>query len=258
MADDTYLTVARLSEGLYKEKMSKFISFAIPVSTLDEVKETIARYQKEYYDARHVCWAYMLGHARTEFRANDNGEPSGTAGKPILGQINSFGLTDVLIVVVRYFGGIKLGTSGLIEAYRAAAADAIRENEIVERLVEDDIRILFEYPFMNDVMRIVKEEGPTVLSQYFELDCEMTLRQRRSLMSRLRERLSKVESLRIFVIPSEAGRPTRNPLLSYSQRWRLYSCLPRDSSLYYCSVQNDSYVIPSEAGRLTRNPQLLL
>ena len=196
MADDTYLTVARLSEGLYKEKMSKFISFAIPVSTLDEVKETIARYQKEYYDARHVCWAYMLGHARTEFRTNDNGEPSGTAGKPILGQINSFGLTDVLIVVVRYFGGIKLGTSGLIEAYRAAAADAIRANEIVERLVEDDIRILFEYPFMNDVMRIVKEEGPTVLSQYFELDCEMTLRQRRSLMSRLRERLSKVESLR--------------------------------------------------------------
>ena len=196
MADDTYLTVARLSEGLYKEKMSKFISFAIPVSTLDEVKETIARYQKEYYDARHVCWAYMLGHVRTEFRANDNGEPSGTAGKPILGQINSFGLTDVLIVVVRYFGGIKLGTSGLIEAYRAAAADAIRANEIVERLVEDDIRILFEYPFMNDVMRVVKEEGPTVLSQYFELDCEMTLRQRRSLMSRLRERLSKVESLR--------------------------------------------------------------
>lgn len=196
MADDTYLTVARLSEGLYKEKMSKFISFVIPVSTLGEVKEAIARYQKEYYDARHVCWAYMLGYARTEFRANDNGEPSGTAGKPILGQINSFGLTDVLIVVVRYFGGIKLGTSGLIEAYRAAAADAIRANEIVERLVEDDIRILFEYPFMNDVMRIVKEEGPTVLSQYFELDCEMTLRQRRSLMPRLRERLSKVESLR--------------------------------------------------------------
>lgn len=140
-----YLTITRLSEGLYKEKMSKFISFAIPVSTLGEVKEAIARYQKEYYDARHVCWAYMLGHARTEFRANDNGEPSGTAGKPILGQINSFGLTDVLIVVVRYFGGIKLGTSGLIEAYRAAAADAIRANEIVERLVEDDIRILFEY-----------------------------------------------------------------------------------------------------------------
>lgn len=196
MADDTYLTVARLSEGLYKEKMSKFISFAVPVSTLDEAKEAIARYQKEYYDARHVCWAYMLGAARTEYRVNDNGEPSGTAGKPILGQINSFGLTNVLIVVVRYFGGIKLGTGGLIEAYRAAAADAIRANEIVECLVEDDVRIFFEYPFMNDVMRIVKEENATIISQYFDLDCDMTLRQRRTMLPRLRERLSKVESLR--------------------------------------------------------------
>ena len=196
MADDTYLTVARLSEGLYKEKMSKFISFAVPVSTLDEVKEALARYQKEYYDARHVCWAYMLGAARTEFRANDNGEPSGTAGKPILGQINSFGLTNVLIVVVRYFGGIKLGTSGLIEAYRAAAAEAIRANEIIECLVEDDVRIFFEYPFMNDVMRIVKEENVTIISQYFDLDCDLTLRQRRTMLPRLRERLSKVESLR--------------------------------------------------------------
>lgn len=196
MADDTYLTVARLSEGLYKEKMSKFISFAVPVSTLDEAKEAIARYQKEYYDARHVCWAYMLGAARTEFRANDNGEPSGTAGKPILGQINSFGLTNVLIVVVRYFGGIKLGTGGLIEAYRAAAADAIRANEIIECLVEDDVRIFFEYPFMNDVMRIVKEENVAIISQYFDLDCDMTLRQRRTMLPRLRERLSKVESLR--------------------------------------------------------------
>ena len=195
MADDTYLTVARLSEGLYKEKMSKFISFAVPVSTLDEVKEALARYQKEYYDARHVCWAYMLGAARTEFRANDNGEPSGTAGKPILGQINSFGLTNVLIVVVRYFGGIKLGTSGLIEAYRAAAAEAIRANEIIECLVEDDVRIFFEYPFMNDVMRIVKEENVAIISQYFDLDCDMTLRQRRTMLPRLRERLSKVESL---------------------------------------------------------------
>ena len=196
MADDTYLTVARLSEGLYKEKMSKFISFAVPVSTLDEAKEAIARYQKEYYDARHVCWAYMLGAARTEYRVNDNGEPSGTAGKPILGQINSFGLTNVLIVVVRYFGGIKLGTSGLIEAYRAAAADAIRAIEIVECLVEEDVRIFFEYPFMNDVMRIVKEENATIISQYFDLDCDMTLRQRRTMLPRLRERLSKVESLR--------------------------------------------------------------
>ena len=160
------------------------------------MKEALARYQKEYYDARHVCWAYMLGAARTEFRANDNGEPSGTAGKPILGQINSFGLTNVLIVVVRYFGGIKLGTSGLIEAYRAAAAEAIRANEIIECLVEDDVRIFFEYLFMNDVMRIVKEENVAIISQYFDLDCDMTLRQRRTMLPRLRERLSKVESLR--------------------------------------------------------------
>ena len=196
MADDTYLTVARLSEGLYKEKMSKFISFAVPVSTLDEAKEAIARYQKEYYDARHVCYADMLDAAHTEYRINDNRKPTGTASKPILGQINSFGLTNVLIVVVRYFGGIKLGTSGLIEAYRAAAADAIRANEIVECLVEEDVRIFFEYPFMNDVMRIVKEENATIISQYFDLDCDMTLRQRRTMLPRLRERLSKVESLR--------------------------------------------------------------
>ena len=138
--EDTYKTIARTSEGLYKEKMSKFISFAVPVSTLDEVKENLEIYQKKYYDARHICWAYMLGHQRVDFRSNDNGEPSGTAGKPILGQINSFGLTNILIVVIRYFGGIKLGTSGLIVAYREAAVEAIRANEIIECLVEDDIR----------------------------------------------------------------------------------------------------------------------
>ena len=140
--EDTYKTIARTSEGLYKEKMSKFISFAVPVSTLDEVKENLEIYQKKYYDARHICWAYMLGHQRVDFRSNDNGEPSGTAGKPILGQINSFGLTNILIVVIRYFGGIKLGTSGLIVAYREAAVEAIRANEIIECLVEDDIRCL--------------------------------------------------------------------------------------------------------------------
>ena len=115
---DTYLTIEDISEGLYKEKMSKFISFAIPVNTVDEAKEYIEMYSKEYYDARHVCWAYMIGHERLNFRSNDNGEPSGTAGKPILGQINSYNLTNILIVVIRYFGGIKLGTSGLIVAYR--------------------------------------------------------------------------------------------------------------------------------------------
>ncbi len=192
---DTYLTIESQGEGIFKEKMSRFLSFAIPVSTVSEAREYIELYRKEYYDARHVCWAYMIGHERTCFRANDNGEPSGTAGKPILGQINSNNLTNILIVVVRYFGGIKLGTGGLIVAYRQAAAEAIAACNIVERLVEDIVRIRFEYPLMNDVMRIVKEEQPTVLSQSFEMDCEMTLRLRRSGIERLCARLEKVQGL---------------------------------------------------------------
>lgn len=194
--DDTYKTIARLSEGWYKEKMSKFISIAVPVKTVDDVKIVLEKYQKEYYDARHICWAYMLGHGRTDFRANDNGEPSGTAGRPILGQINSNELTDILVLVVRYFGGIKLGTSGLITAYKEAAAEAIRNNEIITCFVEDQVSFLFEYPFLNQVMRIVKEENAVIVSQHFDMDCEITLQIRRSLMKRLRERLSKVDSLR--------------------------------------------------------------
>ena len=193
--DDTYLTISRTSEGIYKEKMSKFLAFAIPVSSVEDVKKQLEKYQKEYYDARHVCWAYMLGSQRTDFRSNDNGEPSGTAGKPILGQINSAGLTDILIVVVRYFGGIKLGTSGLIVAYREAASEAIAANEIIERQVEDEVHFGIEYPLMNEVMRIVKEEGPTIVSQIFDMDCEMTLRIRRSLMDNLKKRLSKVDGV---------------------------------------------------------------
>lgn len=196
MQEDVYKTISDLSEGLYKEKMSKFIAFAVPVLTVEEAKEQIEYYAKKYYDARHVCWAYMIGHERTEFRSNDNGEPSGTAGKPILGQINSFELTNILIVVIRYFGGVKLGTSGLIVAYREAAADAIRNNNIIECLVEEDIYIIFEYPYLNQVMRIVKEDGPTIISQYFDMDCEMTLRIRTSELERLKARLTKVESLR--------------------------------------------------------------
>ena len=126
MSEDTYKTISAPSEGIYTEKRSKFIAIALPVRTVDEVKSHLEVYQKKYYDARHVCYAYMLGPERKDFRANDNGEPSGTAGKPILGQINSYGLTDVLIVVIRYFGGIKLGTSGLIQAYKAAAIEAIQ------------------------------------------------------------------------------------------------------------------------------------
>lgn len=197
MVQDTYKTIADVSEGLYTEKRSKFIAVALPVKTVEEIKEHLEVYQKKYYDARHVCYAYMLGHECKDFRANDNGEPSGTAGKPILGQINSNELTDILVIVVRYFGGIKLGTSGLIVAYKAAAAEAIAAATILEKTVDDEVTVLFEYPFMNDVMRIVKEEEPEIVDQSYDMDCRMTLRIRRSCMPRLRERLSKVETARL-------------------------------------------------------------
>lgn len=195
--DDTYRTIRDLSEGYYTEKRSRFLSFALPVRTPDEVKTQLDIYRKKYYDARHVCWAYMLGPDRTNFRANDDGEPSSTAGKPILGQINSNNLTDILIIVVRYFGGIELGTSGLIVAYRTAAAEAIAAARIEERTVDETITITFEYPHLNSVMRIVKEDKPDVLTQSFELTCEMTLRIRQSRMDALKSRLLKVDSLRI-------------------------------------------------------------
>ena len=196
--DDTYRTIRDLSEGYYTEKRSRFLSFALPVRTPDEVKTQLDIYRKKYYDARHVCWAYMLGPDRTTFRANDDGEPSSTAGKPILGQINSNNLTDILIIVVRYFGGIELGTSGLIVAYRTAAAEAIAAARIEERTIDETITITFEYPHLNSVMRIVKEDKPDVLTQSFELTCEMTLRIRQSRMDALKSRLLKVDSLRIL------------------------------------------------------------
>ena len=196
--EDTYKTIIGVAEGIYTEKRSKFIAIAIPVHTVEEIKQHLDIYQKKYYDARHVYYAYMLGHERKDFRANDNGEPSGTAGKPILGQINSNGLTDILIVVVRYFGGIKLGTSGLIVAYKAAAAEAIANATIIEKTVDDEIAVAFEYPFMNDVMRIVKEEEPEILEQSYDMDCLMKLRIRRSMMGKLRARLEKVETARII------------------------------------------------------------
>ena len=196
--EDTYKTIIGVAEGIYTEKRSKFIAIAIPVHTVEEIKQHLDIYQKKYYDARHVCYAYMLGHERKDFRANDNGEPSGTAGKPILGQINSNGLTDIPIVVVRYFGGIKLGTSGLIVAYKAAAAEAIANATIIEKTVDDEIAVAFEYPFMNDVMRIVKEEEPEILEQSYDMDCLMKLRIRRSMMGKLRARLEKVETARII------------------------------------------------------------
>lgn len=195
--DDLFKTIASPSEGIYTEKRSKFLAFAFPVSTVEEVKELVDAHAKKYYDARHVCYAYMLGHECLVFRANDNGEPSGTAGKPILGQINSNELTDILIIVVRYFGGVKLGTSGLIQAYKAAAAEALAAATIIEKTVDEEITVAFEYPLMNQVMRVVKEEEPAILSQTFDNDCQMTLAIRASQMPRLRDRLAKIDGLRI-------------------------------------------------------------
>ena len=189
---DEYLTIATASEGYYTEKRSKFLAFAHQVETVDEVKQLIAGYRKKYYDARHVCYAYMLGAERKDFRANDDGEPSSTAGKPILGQINSNELTDILIVVVRYYGGVNLGTSGLIVAYREAAADAIAHTQIVARQVEETISYSFAYPLMNDVMRIVKEMSPRIISQTYDNTCEIRLAIRKSEAEQLRQRLAKL------------------------------------------------------------------
>ena len=190
---DEYKTIeSRVGEGYYTEKRSKFLAFAHHVETVEEVKDILAVYRKKYYDARHVCYAYMLGAERTDFRANDDGEPSSTAGKPILGQINSNELTNILIVVVRYYGGVNLGTSGLIVAYREAAADAIAHSEIVSKQVEEIITYTFSYPMMNDVMRIVKEMSPRIVSQTYDNTCEIRLAIRKSEAEQLRSRLSKL------------------------------------------------------------------
>ena len=189
---DEFKTIAATSEGYYTEKRSKFLAFAHHVESVEEVKLLLEGYRKKYYDARHVCYAYMLGAERKDFRANDDGEPSSTAGKPILGQINSNGLTDILIVVVRYYGGINLGTSGLIVAYREAAIDALAHATIETRQVEETVKYTFAYPQMNDVMRIVKDMGPRIVSQTYDNTCEIVLRIRKSEAEQLRSRLAKL------------------------------------------------------------------
>ena len=188
--DDRYITIGdKIGKGIYSEKRSKFLAFTHHVTTVDEVKMLIARYRKEYYDARHVCFAYMLGLEHTDFRANDDGEPSSTAGKPILGQINSHDLTDILIAVVRYYGGVNLGTSALTLAYREAARLAIDDSIIEERFVEDTIIHHFSYVEMNDVMKVVKDLNPRIISQHFDNTCEIVMAIRRSQSSLLKSRL---------------------------------------------------------------------
>lgn len=195
--EDTFRTIQATTKSIYTEKRSKFIAYAIPVRSVEEVKTEVEKYRKEYYDSRHVCWAYMLGAERKDFRSNDDGEPSGTAGKPILGQINSNELTDILVVVVRYFGGIKLGTSGLIVAYREAAAQAIAEAEIIEKTVDCSLSFTFDYILMNDVMKVIKDLKPTIVSQDFDTTCSMTLEIRKSTFETLKSKIGNIEGVKV-------------------------------------------------------------
>ncbi len=195
---DTYQVLGRDSEGFYKEKGSKFLSFAYVVQSEDDIKGKIAELKKQYYDARHHCFAYVLGFDGEVYRANDDGEPGHTAGDPILGQIRSHGLTNTLIVVVRYFGGTKLGVSGLIHAYKTAAADAIRQNKIMEKQILSEIKIRFEYSQLNNVMKLVKDHGLKITSQSMELTCEMTLGVRLSKEEVLRSALEDLHEIEVL------------------------------------------------------------
>ncbi|MCU4176178.1 IMPACT family protein [Carboxylicivirga sp. N1Y90] len=194
---DLYKTLDKPSEGIYKEKGSKFIAYAYPVFTEDEIKAHIADLKKQYYDARHHCYAWQLGADGKLFRANDDGEPSGTAGKPIHGQIRSHELSNILIVIIRYFGGTKLGTSGLIRAYREASIDAINNGNIIERTVDDVYRLEFDYGVMNDIMKIMKEEAPNIIRQDFDLRCSIEWSCRQQNVERINARLTKLESVNI-------------------------------------------------------------
>lgn len=190
---DTYKTVSKeVCEGFYSEKRSKFLAFVHHVDSVDEAMTIVKEYRKKYYDARHCCYAYVLGSDRADFRANDDGEPSSTAGKPILGQLNRLELTDVLVVVIRYYGGVNLGTGGLIVAYRTATEDALSKAVIEEKFVEERITYRFTYPMINAVMRVVKETGARIVSQSFDNDCEIVLSIRQSLAEALQARLDKL------------------------------------------------------------------
>jgi uncharacterized YigZ family protein len=195
MEEDTYFTLKNTSEGLYKEKGSKFLAFAYPVNSEEEVKFYLEDLHKKYYDARHHCYAYIIGKDKNIFRANDDGEPNHSAGDPILGKIRSNALSDTLIVVVRYFGGTKLGLSGLISAYKTAAAEAIAANEIVEKVVMEQIKFSFEYLAMNEVMKLIKDFNLEILYQHFDNQCMMKLKVRLGLAKEIMEKLKGIEGV---------------------------------------------------------------
>lgn len=197
---DEYLTIAKPAEGFFKDRGSKFLAFAYPVSSEEEIKEIQDKVRSEYHDARHHCFAYMLGKDKNIFRANDDGEPSSTAGKPILGQIRSFDLTNILIIVVRYFGGTKLGASGLINAYKTAAEEALKNANIIKTTLLDYYELKFDYPVMNDVMRIMKEQNIEQVSQNFELSCSITLSMRKADTDMILSKFDRIEKLEIEFI----------------------------------------------------------
>lgn len=194
IVEDTYKTISDKAEGLYKEKGSKFIALAFPVTSEDEVKEILASLRKEYHDARHHCYSYIIGFKGEHWRANDDGEPSGTAGRPIHGQIQSFNLTNTLIVVIRYFGGTKLGVSGLINAYKTSAADALNNAHIVVNTVKDIYRITFGYLAMNDIMKLVKEENLGLMEQNFDTSCFITVGIRQTRTESVLGKIEKIDS----------------------------------------------------------------
>lgn len=200
---DTFLTVKDTATAIFKDKGSKFIAFIYPVSTIDEIKSILDQKRKEYYDARHVCYAYMLGFERLNFRANDDGEPSGTAGRPILGQINSANLTDVLIIVVRYFGGILLGTSGLINAYKTSAYDVINSAEIITKIVEKSFVATCDYQTVNDVMKIIKEYNLELVKSEYNLDCSFTFKVRTSLIDTVSKKFSNLDFVQFNQLDDE-------------------------------------------------------
>lgn len=197
--EDTYRTIANPSEGLFKDKGSKFLAFAFPVESEDEIKSILQVIKKNHFSARHHCYAWRLGYEKLLFRANDDGEPSSTAGKPILGQIQSFDLTNILIVVVRYFGGTLLGVSGLINAYKNAANDAILQAEIIEKLVERKLIVEFDYGAMNDVMKIFKDEKLVQIDPAFDLQCSIKTKVRLSECDRIETIFSKLEGVKVII-----------------------------------------------------------
>ena len=194
---DSYKSITAPSEGLFKDNGSRFIARAYPVETEEEVKEIVAGLKKEYYDARHHVYAYRLGYKGDKFRANDDGEPSGSSGRPVLGQIDSNNLSDILVVVIRYFGGIKLGIPGLIRAYKTSTADALANAEIVEKIASKRYKVTFGYMSMNSVMKVFKDMGLEQKNQKFDMECSLETNVRLSLVDSFLERMGDVEGCNI-------------------------------------------------------------